>query len=106
MRDQHRVCRLWTGAVRLTQNRLFSNGWERTEDTETRMGTNRLAAPAIGGMAWPRRRVLKAISTVGVGSVVLGRALTALAQEKNEITEQMIQEAEWVSEIGRAAGRG
>jgi len=46
---------------------------------------------------WPRRRVLAAISAVGVGSAVFGRALVALAEEKSKVTTGMIREAEWIS---------
>ena len=52
-----------------------------------------------GGRAWPRRRVLKAISAVGVGSAVFGRALVSLAAEKMRLTPKMIRQAEWVSGI-------
>jgi len=34
---------------------------------------------------------------VGVGSAVFGRALTALAEDKPKITEDMIRQAEWIS---------
>ncbi|MFQ5696206.1 MAG: amidase, partial [Terriglobia bacterium] len=34
---------------------------------------------------------------VGVGSAVFGRALVALAQDKPKVTEEMIQQAEWVA---------
>jgi len=48
-------------------------------------------------MIWPRRRVLLAISAMGVGSALFGRALTALAAGKSEVTVGMIREAEWVA---------
>ncbi len=47
--------------------------------------------------AWPRRRVLKAISVVGAGSAVFGRALVALAENKTKVTPGMIRQAEWIS---------
>ena len=47
--------------------------------------------------AWPRRRVLKAISSAGIGSVVFSRALVALAEDKHKVTAGMIREAEWIS---------
>jgi len=46
---------------------------------------------------WPRRKILKVISAMGVGSAVFGRALVALAQEKAKITEEMIKQAEWIA---------
>src|SRR5262245_19922580 len=50
-----------------------------------------------GDPRWPRRRVLAAISTVGVGSAVFGRALTALAEGKSEISASMVRDAEWIA---------
>lgn len=49
------------------------------------------------GQRWPRRAVLKAISALGVGSSVFGRALVALAEEKPKITKAMLGQAEWIS---------
>ncbi|MGH9866616.1 MAG: amidase [Candidatus Polarisedimenticolia bacterium] len=46
---------------------------------------------------WPRRRVLAAISSVGVGSALFGRALTTLAAGKDKVTPGMIKDAEWIS---------
>ena len=48
-------------------------------------------------MTTQRRRVLKVLSAMGVGSAVFGRALTMLAQERKRITEEMIQQAEWIA---------
>ena len=48
---------------------------------------------------WPRRRVLAAITTVGAGSAVFGRALTALAAGKEKVTAGMIRDAEWISGV-------
>lgn len=45
---------------------------------------------------WPRRRVLKLLSTFGVGWV-FARALITLADEKPEVTEEMLRQAEWIS---------
>jgi len=47
--------------------------------------------------AWPRRRVLAAISAAGVGSAVFGRALVVLAADKGKVTAGMIREAEWIT---------
>src|SRR5688572_3398421 len=46
---------------------------------------------------WPRRRVLAAISTVGVGSALFGRALTTLAAGKDKVSPGMIKDAEWIA---------
>jgi Asp-tRNA(Asn)/Glu-tRNA(Gln) amidotransferase A subunit family amidase len=48
-------------------------------------------------IAWPRRRVLKVLSALGVGSAVFGRALVSLAAEKVKVTEELIKQAEWIS---------
>jgi Asp-tRNA(Asn)/Glu-tRNA(Gln) amidotransferase A subunit family amidase len=53
--------------------------------------------------AWPRRRVLKAITTVGVGSALFGRALVTLAAGKDKVTTGMIKEAEWVAGVSFTA---
>ena len=47
--------------------------------------------------AWPRRRVLKALTAAGAGSVVFGRALEVLAAGGPEVTADMIRRAEWIS---------
>ena len=68
-----------------------------------RAGTReRAAKPAqvalnAGVARWPRRRVLRAIATAGVGSAVFGRALIALAEGTPEVTAGMIREAEWIT---------
>lgn len=50
---------------------------------------------------WPRRRVLKVLSVVvslaGANSAVFTRALAALAEEKRQVTEEMMRQAEWIS---------
>lgn len=46
-----------------------------------------------------RRRVLKLLGLAGAGSAVFARALSALAEGKTTITEEMIRQAEWVSGI-------
>jgi Asp-tRNA(Asn)/Glu-tRNA(Gln) amidotransferase A subunit family amidase len=51
------------------------------------------------GATWPRRRVLKALSLAGVGSVVFGRALVTLAEEQPRVTGAMIRQAEWISGV-------
>lgn len=67
-------------------------------ETETEGGAA-VGGNRLEGRAWPRRRVLKAITAVGVGSAVFGRALVALAAEKMRLTPKMIRQAEWVSGI-------
>jgi Asp-tRNA(Asn)/Glu-tRNA(Gln) amidotransferase A subunit family amidase len=44
-----------------------------------------------------RRKLLKIISALGVGSAAFARALTALAQDRPKITEEMVKQAEWVA---------
>ena len=51
------------------------------------------------GAAWPRRRVLAAIATLGAGSLVFRRALAALAEESPRVSSKMIRQAEWISGI-------
>ena len=47
----------------------------------------------------PRRRVLKVLTGLGVGSAVFRRALAAQAEESTTITSEMIQQAEWIAGI-------
>lgn len=47
--------------------------------------------------AWPRRRVLKTLSLMGLGSGAFARALITLAEEKPQVSEEMIRQAEWIS---------
>jgi Asp-tRNA(Asn)/Glu-tRNA(Gln) amidotransferase A subunit family amidase len=47
--------------------------------------------------AWPRRKILQVLSAMGVGSAVFCRALTALAEDKPKISEEMVRQAEWIS---------
>lgn len=58
---------------------------------ETKSSGNPTAAP------WPRRKLLKLLSALGVGSAVFARALEALAQNAPKVTEEMIKQAEWIS---------
>jgi Asp-tRNA(Asn)/Glu-tRNA(Gln) amidotransferase A subunit family amidase len=44
-----------------------------------------------------RRKLLKIISAFGVGSAAFARALTALAQDRPRVTEEMVKQAEWVA---------
>ncbi len=44
-----------------------------------------------------RRQVLKVLSAAGVGSAVFGRALRAMAADAPKVTDEMIQQAAWVS---------
>lgn len=44
-----------------------------------------------------RRSVLKALGALGVGSAALHRAVAVLADEKGEITADMIKQAEWIA---------
>jgi Asp-tRNA(Asn)/Glu-tRNA(Gln) amidotransferase A subunit family amidase len=53
----------------------------------------------VGGARWPRRRLLKAIAALGVGSAVFQRALAALAEQSPEVTSKMIRQAEWISDM-------
>jgi Asp-tRNA(Asn)/Glu-tRNA(Gln) amidotransferase A subunit family amidase len=52
-----------------------------------------------GTRTWPRRRVLQAITTAGVGSALFGRALVTLAAGKDQVTAGMIREAEWIAGV-------
>jgi Asp-tRNA(Asn)/Glu-tRNA(Gln) amidotransferase A subunit family amidase len=60
----------------------------------------------------PRRRVLKVLGGLGVGSTVFRRALAAQVQEVGTVTPEMIQQAEWIAglqlkpEDREAAARG
>ena len=48
---------------------------------------------------WRRREFLKLASASGVGSIVFGRALVALAADKPALTEKMIRQAGWIAGI-------
>jgi Asp-tRNA(Asn)/Glu-tRNA(Gln) amidotransferase A subunit family amidase len=50
-----------------------------------------------GAAALGRRELLKALTAIGAGSAVFGRALVALAEERGKVTEEMIRQAEWVA---------
>jgi len=45
----------------------------------------------------PRRRVLKALAGLGVGSAVFRRALAAQIELSGTVTPEMIQQAEWIA---------
>jgi Asp-tRNA(Asn)/Glu-tRNA(Gln) amidotransferase A subunit family amidase len=55
------------------------------------------ASMPVRDAMWPRRKVLKLISAMGVGSAVFGRALVSLAADKVKVTEELIKQAEWIS---------
>ena len=44
-----------------------------------------------------RRRVLKALAGLGIGTVVFQRALAAQAEKSSDVTADMIQQAEWIA---------
>ncbi|MHB1425676.1 MAG: amidase [Gemmataceae bacterium] len=44
-----------------------------------------------------RRRLLQSLAALGVGTAVFQRALVAAADEKKELTAEMIQQAEWIA---------
>ena len=44
-----------------------------------------------------RRRVLKALAGLGIGSAVFQRALAAQAEKSSDVTADMIQQAEWIA---------
>jgi Asp-tRNA(Asn)/Glu-tRNA(Gln) amidotransferase A subunit family amidase len=46
-----------------------------------------------------RRMVLKALTGVGIGTAAFQRALAAEAEDKHEITAEMLQRAEWIAGI-------
>ena len=46
-----------------------------------------------------RRRVLKALTGLGIGTAVFQRAVAAEAKDKHEITAEMLQQAEWIAGI-------
>jgi len=43
--------------------------------------------------------MLKTLSALGIGSLVFGRALTALADEQPAVTKAMIERAEWIAGV-------
>ena len=47
---------------------------------------------------WPRRRVLKFVSMLGVGAA-FSRAFVALAEGQPKVTKKLIRQAEWVSGV-------
>jgi len=52
-----------------------------------------------GQIGWPRRQVLKTLAAMGVASAVFARALESLAEEKPQVTEEMIRQAEWIAGV-------
>jgi Asp-tRNA(Asn)/Glu-tRNA(Gln) amidotransferase A subunit family amidase len=46
-----------------------------------------------------RRQMLQTLATLGIGSTVFQRALATAADEKKAVTEEMIQQAEWIAGI-------
>ena len=52
--------------------------------------------PQVANTRWPRRRILKTLTALG-GGAVFSRALITLAQDRPKVTEEMIQQAEWIS---------
>jgi Asp-tRNA(Asn)/Glu-tRNA(Gln) amidotransferase A subunit family amidase len=50
-----------------------------------------------------RRRILKTLGALGIGSAVFHRALAAQAPENGAVTAEMIQQAEWIAGIELSA---
>ena len=73
-----------------------SNLKEPIGDAESSMRTLRRLNPA---RLLSRRRVLKVLTGLGVGSAVFRRALAAQAEESKTITAEMIQQSEWIAGI-------
>ncbi len=46
---------------------------------------------------FPRRRVLKVLAGLGVGTAVFRRALAAQVEQAGQITPEMIEQAEWIA---------
>lgn len=63
------------------------------------MESARIERNPAGRTSWPRRQVLKTLAAMGVGSGVFARALEALAEEKPQVTEEMIRQAEWIAGV-------
>jgi len=63
------------------------------------MESARIERNPEGRTSWPRRQVLKTLAAMGVGSGVFARALEALAEEKPQVTEEMIRQAEWIAGV-------
>jgi len=63
------------------------------------MESARIEQNPEGRTSWPRRQVLKTLAAMGVGSGVFARALEALAEEKPQVTEEMIRQAEWIAGV-------
>src|SRR5437667_8189041 len=54
-------------------------------------------SPALIPSAVSRRRVLKALAGLGVGSVAFQRALAAEVAKAGKVTPEMIRDAEWIA---------
>ena len=46
---------------------------------------------------WSRRKVLQTLAAAGTGSAIFGRAIAALGAGETKVTQEMIQQAEWVA---------
>ncbi len=61
--------------------------------------TNADSADAASDHGLTRRRLFKVLAGIGIGSTVFQRALAADADKATTVTEEMIQQAEWISGI-------
>lgn len=66
---------------------------------KTNCTLNEARGPVVndGAPDWSRRRLLKVLSAVGIGSAVFGRALLTLAAGRRRVTSRMLKQAEWIS---------
>lgn len=55
--------------------------------------------PVNNQPGWPRRRVLRFLTTAGLGTAAFGRAVVALADGSGKVTAAMIERASWISGI-------
>ena len=53
----------------------------------------------LGMQSLTRRRVLVALSSLGIGTAAFQRALAWQAEQSNKVTPELIQQAEWVAGI-------
>src|SRR5437899_12244212 len=60
-------------------------------------------SPALIPSAVSRRRVLKALAGLGVGSVAFQRALAADVAKGGKVTPEMIRDAEWIAGLELSA---
>lgn len=56
-----------------------------------------LNSQVMDNMPPNRRQMLQTLAVMGIGSAVFHRALAAAADEKKTITDEMIQQAEWIA---------